>query len=98
MSLIALADALLTSNVSLGLLYFFPIVISAGYLTAGEIVATALLYTLLRELFGPFAWTQGLAARLLPPFLAYPGTGILTPDIAPHRKIPFTQAPPAPHD
>ena len=37
---IAVTDALLTSNVSLGVLYFFPIVISAGYLTAGEIVGS----------------------------------------------------------
>ena len=42
---IALADALLARKLSLGLLYFFPIIISAGYLSAGEIVATALLCT-----------------------------------------------------
>lgn len=91
-SVIALANALLTSNISLGLFYFFPIIISAGYLTTCEIVVTALLCTLLGELFGPFAWTQALAPRLLTTFVAYLGTGILMREIDRHRKIALTQA------
>lgn len=89
---VAFADALMARDISLGLLYFFPIVISAGYLSAGEIVATALLCTLLRELFGPFAWTEGVAPRLLTTFVAYLGTGVLMREIDRHRKIALTQA------
>jgi two-component system, LuxR family, sensor kinase FixL len=92
MAAIALADALLARNISLGLLYVFPIVISAGYLSIGEIVATALLCTLLREMFGPFAWTQGLTPRLCITFLAYLGTGALMREMDRHRKVALAQA------
>jgi two-component system sensor kinase FixL len=87
-----LADALLTPNFSLGLLYFFPIVISAAYLSSSEIIATALVCTLLRELFSPFAWTQSLAPRLITTFVAYLGTGILMREIDRHRRIALSQA------
>jgi two-component system sensor kinase FixL len=89
---IAFADAVLVHGISLGLLYFFPIVISAGYLSAGEIVATALLCTLLREAFGPFAWSQGLVPRVFTTFVAFLGTGALMREIDRHRKVALTQA------
>ncbi|MFL6351716.1 MAG: ATP-binding protein [Bryobacteraceae bacterium] len=89
---IALADGLWAANISLGLLYFFPIVISAGYLSTSEIIAVALVCTLLRELFSPFLWAQSLAPRLITSFVAYLGTGILMREIDRHRRIALTQA------
>jgi two-component system, LuxR family, sensor kinase FixL len=89
---IAFADAILVPNISLGLLYFFPIVISAGYLSGGEIVATALFCTVLREMFGPFAWSAGLVPRLFTTFVAYLGTGALIREIDRHRRIALMQA------
>jgi two-component system, LuxR family, sensor kinase FixL len=90
-AVIAAADFLLISKVSLGLLYFFPIVISAGYFSVLEIVATALLCTLLRELSSPLAWSADFAPRLLTTFVAYLGTGVLMREIDRHRKLALTQ-------
>jgi two-component system, LuxR family, sensor kinase FixL len=90
--MIAFADALLVRNISLGLLYFFPLVISAAYLSAAEIIAAALLCTLLREVFSPFAWTPNLAPRLITTFVAYLGTGVLMHEIDRHRRAALAQA------
>jgi two-component system sensor kinase FixL len=89
---IALADLLVAPNISLGLLYFFPILLAAGCLRNLDIVAISFGCTLLRELLGPFVWTEGVAPRLITSFIAYLGTGALIREIDRHRKATLANA------
>lgn len=87
---IALADFVAVRNVSLELLYFIPIVVSAAYLTNFEIVTAALLCTFLHELMSPSA--GGAAVRVITSFIAYLGIGALVREMDQHGKAALTYA------
>jgi two-component system sensor kinase FixL len=82
---IAFLDWLIVPNVSLGLLYFLPILLAA-HLAPREIAALALVSTLLREQFGPLHWGDDLAARSVITFIAFLGVGLLAREIDLHQK------------
>lgn len=89
---IALADFLIRPNVSLGLLYFLPFLVAAGQLSRVQISLFALLCTVLREQFGPSAWSEGVAPRSVTAFLAYLGIGLLVRQMDRHRRTALLQA------
>src|SRR5581483_8588568 len=61
---IAWADANLPT-MSIGFLYLFPILISGAALNAAQIVALALLCSILREAYDPLVWSAGATGRIL---------------------------------
>ncbi len=90
---IALADlSNLSFGLSLGFLYLLPILVAAVYLTRKEILALAVLCTLLREALGPFAWDRGLAIRSALGLLAYGGSGLFVAELAGRRRRRQEQA------
>jgi two-component system, LuxR family, sensor kinase FixL len=89
---IVMMDVLVFPNISLGLLYFLPIVVTAGCLSHFDIVVVSVVCTLLHESLGPFAWTKGLAPRLITTFMAYLGTGALIREMDRYRKRTSTHA------
>jgi len=60
---IAFAHVLFQPTISWGVLYLLPIMIASLYLSRKGILALAALCTILREVFGPFEWSQGGATR-----------------------------------
>jgi PAS domain-containing protein len=89
---IALSDWLAVPNSSVGLLYFFPILIVSPHLSWFEIAVLGLLCSVLREQAGPLAWSEGLAPRLLTAFATYLVTGLLMRQMERHRKIATLRA------
>ncbi len=92
MASIALADlSRLSRGVSLGFLYLLPILFAALYLSRKEILALAVLCTLLREALGPFAWERGVALRSALGLLAYAGSGLFVAELAERRRRKLEQ-------
>ncbi len=87
MATIALADlSRLSGGISLGFLYLLPMVFAAMYVSRKEILVLAILCTLLREAFGPFAWSPGLAIRSGLGMLAYAGSGLFVAELAARQR------------
>ncbi|HSW50248.1 MAG TPA: ATP-binding protein [Bryobacteraceae bacterium] len=92
MASIALADlSRLSRGLSLGFLYLLPILFAALYLSRKEILALAVLCTLLREALGPFAWDRGVALRTALGLLAYAGSGLFVAELAERRRRKLDQ-------
>ncbi|MGI9073026.1 MAG: PAS domain-containing protein [Bryobacteraceae bacterium] len=89
---IAIADVLFFPSISLGLVYFLPIVLSAGCLSHFDLFAMSVVCTLLHESLGPFAWTKGVTPRLITSFIAYLGAGTLIREMDRYRKTTSTHA------
>ncbi len=87
MAAIALADlSRVGYGMSLGVLYLAPIMVAALYLTRLEVLALAILCTLLREGLGPFAWGPGLWIRSGLGLVAYGGSGLFVAELAARRR------------
>ena len=50
---IAIVDYFVKATIGIGVLYVFPLLVAAGFLSRGQIVSISLLCELLREAFGP---------------------------------------------
>jgi len=50
---IAIFDYFVKATIGLGILYFFPLLVAAGFLSRGQIVSISLVCAILREAFGP---------------------------------------------
>jgi hypothetical protein len=85
--LIALTDWKIQPNLSLGVLYVFPIFLASLALKRLHILLLAAGCALLREAFGPFAWQPAYAARLAVPFGAFAAFGMLIAELNRNRKL-----------
>src|SRR5579864_5464574 len=74
-AVIALVDWRMHSNVSLGFLYLFPMLVGGYYLTRWKIFTQAVACALLRETFAPWAWQGEAAVRATMATCAYFGAG-----------------------
>ena len=83
---IAIADWLIVPNVSLGLLYFLPMLLVAAHLAPWEIWALSLFFTLLREELSPFHFGENPDARVFTSFIAFLGVGLLAREIDLRKK------------
>jgi two-component system sensor kinase FixL len=83
---IAIADWLIVPNVSLGLLYFLPMLLVAAHLAPWEIWALSLFFTLLREELSPFHFGENPDARVFTSFIAFLGAGLLAREIDLRKK------------
>ena len=85
-AVVAVAAWWLGQDLSLGLLYFFPIFIVAASLDRWTLAASALICAVLREQFGPLPWDPAWQGRLILAFLAYFGTGLFISEAARSRR------------
>jgi len=84
---VAVADLMrLAGGVSLGFLYLAPILIAAIRLTRKEIIALAVVCTLLREAIRPDAWQGGFALGTVIGLLAFAGSGLFVSELVARHK------------
>ena len=74
--LIALADHLIFPHVSVGILYIFPILLAACYLSPAQIIALSAACAFLREAYGGDPMAFASVPRLLMGFGAFAGVGL----------------------
>ncbi|MCL4796987.1 MAG: PAS domain-containing sensor histidine kinase [Bryobacteraceae bacterium] len=86
-SLIVLADSTTQRNVSLGILYMIPIALGSLAFGRLEIIALALVCSVLREHLGPYSWEPHALTRLLSTFVTFGMVGLLLGEIARNRRM-----------
>ena len=84
---IAVADWKVQPNVSLGMLYVFPIILAAVSLHYWEVGAFAMACAFLREAFAPFRGQPGWTTRLALVWLTFAGTGLLVSALSRNRRL-----------
>lgn len=84
---IAALDHEIASNISLGLLYAIPIVISALSLRWWQLLGASLCCAILRENFAPFSWESHAVTRVLSAFATFGGTGLLAGELVRGRRM-----------
>lgn len=87
-AVIALIDWRVETNVSLGVLYLFPMLIVGGCLSRWQLAAVAALCTVLGEIFDPFPFIppEGMP-RVILTFAAYFGTSLFVFESARNRQL-----------
>lgn len=86
-ALIALADWYVERNLSIGVLYTFPIVFAAMTFRRSEMVVLTIVCTVLREHLAPFSWGPDVQQRMFYTALSYGGVGLLLNEIARNRRL-----------
>ena len=84
---IALADWYFEQNVSLGVLYVFPIVIAAMTFRRVEMLLLVVACSVLREHFDPVPWAPDSSHRLFYTVLSYGGLGFFLIEVARNRQL-----------
>jgi two-component system, LuxR family, sensor kinase FixL len=74
---IAIADRLIVRDVSLGILYLFPIVLAAGPLSTVDILLLSAMCAVMRQALGPLGWGPDALSNIAVAAVAYGGTGLL---------------------
>ncbi len=87
MGTIAFADWYVERNLSIGVLYTFPIVFAAMTFRRSEMVVLIAICTLLREHLAPFSWQPDVQQRLFYTAISYGGVGLLLNEIARNRRL-----------
>jgi signal transduction histidine kinase len=82
---IAIVDSTLQPNLSLGYLYFLPMLLFGLCAPPHWIVVVAALCALLREQFSPAPWEPQVIARTFVGFLAFAGTGLFVSEQSRNR-------------
>ena len=87
MLLIALTDMYVERNISLGVLYIFPIVIAAMAFRRGEMLVLIAICTFLHEHFASFSWQPDAHQRLFYTAISYGVVGFFLIEIARNRRL-----------
>jgi len=85
--LIAIADWYFEQNISLGVLYVFPVVIAAMTFGRIEMLLLVVACAVLREHFDPVPWAPDSGHRLFYTILAYGGLGFFLVELARNRQL-----------
>ncbi len=85
--MIGLADWYVERNISLGVLYVFPIVIAAMTFRRGEMLILVAVCSLLREHYAPHAWEPDFPHRLFYSLISYGGVGFFLLEIVRNRRL-----------
>src|SRR4051812_17478779 len=86
-AIIAGADWEIAQNVSLGFVYFLPM-LAAGYsLARWQVLFLAVACTALREMFSTSAWDTTLLPGVFTVFVAYSGVGLFTFELTRNRRL-----------
>lgn len=84
---IAAVDYEIQSNISIGLLYTIPILISALSLNWWQLLLASALCALLREHFAPFGWETHAETRVISGMATFAGTGLLAGELVRGRRM-----------
>jgi len=87
MGAIALADWYVERDLSLGVLYMFPIVFAAMTFRRSEMIVLVAICTILREHLAPFSWGPDVQQRLFYTAISYGGVGLLLNEIVRNRRL-----------
>lgn len=85
--LIAMLDKYVETDLALGVLYIFPIVIAAMAFRRGEMLVLVAICTILREHYAPFSWAAGVHQRLFYTAISYGAVGFFLVEIARNRRL-----------
>jgi two-component system, LuxR family, sensor kinase FixL len=85
-ALVAVVDWVTKPYLSLGFLYLFPMIIVGGFLSRSQIVAVALVCSVLQESFSNLPPSEAIT-RLLMAAIGYIGTGLFVSEIIRNRQI-----------
>ena len=85
--LIAMLDKYVETDLALGVLYIFPIVIAAMAFRRGEMLVLVAICTILREHYAPFSWATGVHQRLIYTAISYGAVGFFLVEIARNRRL-----------
>jgi PAS domain S-box-containing protein len=85
--LIAVTDKYVERNISLGVLYIFPIVIAAMAFRRGEMLVLVAVCSILREHYAPFSREPEVYHRLFYTALSYGVVGFFLIEIARNRRL-----------
>ncbi len=84
---IATLDHEIVTNISIGLLYTIPILISALCLNWWQLLLASLACAVLREHFAPFSWESHAVTRVLSALATFGGTGLLAAGLVRGRRM-----------
>jgi PAS domain S-box-containing protein len=85
--LIALFDYYVEPSIGIGFLYFFPVLVAAGFLSRKQILLLAIVCDLLREFFGPASHNlQQAVPRGIFAWLAFAGVGLFMRELVANRQ------------
>lgn len=84
---IAIADSFTLKNLSIGVLYSFPILLASLSFERWEMGLLVVLCSVLREHFSPFAWERHAETRLISTMFSYGAVGLLLNEMARNRRL-----------
>src|SRR5689334_9497555 len=85
-AVIAYVDAILPLA-SIGFLYLIPVLLSAIFLNAAQIIVLAVFCGILREWFDPLEWSPGAEGRLAVSIAGFAMTGFLVVQLNQRRRV-----------
>ena len=85
-AVIAALDRFVARDVSLGILYIVPLLISAAFLPRLGVVVLAVICVILREQFGPEPWRNDAPARIAMGLIAFPAAGLFVGELVRRRR------------
>lgn len=91
-AVIALLDWKTDTNLSLGFIYVFPMLIAGYFLTRGKAFLLAVVCALLRETFAPGAWQEEAFVRLVQAGFAYYGLALFVGELVRARQQALEQS------
>jgi PAS domain S-box-containing protein len=83
---VALLDAFVLTDVSFGILYMVPLLVSALFLPRWQVFVLALAATVLREQFRPDHWGKGALTSVSMGFFAFTGCGLFVAEMVGRRR------------
>lgn len=86
-ALIAIVDALVCPNLSLGFLYLLPLLLVAPHLGRRGLLGLSVGFGFLRESFAPFAWEPAAEERIFATFSAFAGVSLFVNELIRGRRI-----------
>jgi PAS domain S-box-containing protein len=84
---IALLDLYIERNISMGVLYIFPVIFGAMAFNRYEMLILVAICSVLREHAAPFAWEPDVQHRLFYTAISYAGVGLLLGEVARSRRL-----------
>lgn len=91
-AVIALVDREMRSNISLGFVYLFPMLVAGYYLSRWKMFLLAVLCAILRETFAPWAWQADAVVRAVMSTCAYFGAALFVAELSSARRAAEEQS------
>jgi two-component system, LuxR family, sensor kinase FixL len=89
---IALVDSLVVRNVSIGFLYFLPLLFAAGFLESSDLIGLSLACAILKEQYSVEPWSAEAAPRFLITVIAFLGAGLYMREMERRRRSAVVHA------